>query len=717
MAESNVNIMLDTVRRNRISVIYAVENDYGARFITAAIMTDGKKKAVKKTAVVTINAERPDGQRKAFEGSVNEDGTVKVPVTQWMLEFEGEVVCSVSVVTSTSRLTTTHFYIQAQYSVWDGTSAPSADDPDKDVIVSIIAAENERVANENARISAENTRRTAETARIDAENTRIAKESVRVSNEAERVSAESVRKTEFATWQGEIGKISAFDKRIENLETAVTPGLVTPMVDDSMVYQKNVPTGALPNAMISEIGGMTRKCTNLFDVNAFRDDITQSVFYYGTFYLKPNTTYTASCNVPAELNDIIAVFLFNSTDQASGAINKIYKGRDVKITTNADGIVKLQYINNNLSYNIKNYEFMLNEGNTALPYDLYFTGLRDAKVTAVESVGVNLIPFPYASASHTVNGITFTINEDGTITANGTATAIAEMNVMYKPSENTLFKKGVTYTISDGTSNPSNLTYYIYVNGIYADGTEVSLMGTYYSSAKTFTSTDDLIKGVIIRLVIANGMQVSNLVFKPMLNEGDTVLPYTPYFKNTFPIPEAVQALDGYGQGISKEYHNKIVLDPASGMRKFVRKIGCVDMGTLNWAKSGTNNIYFVRLSDAVYYGSSIVGNALCAKYTTESSTRNDKSLLFGSPFIGDGTSSVVVHDDDYIDAATFKEAMIGVMLVYELETPTETDLSDYFGDDNYIGVEAGGTVTMVNEYEYDVPSVIEYTVKGVDAT
>lgn len=593
MAESNVNIMLDTVRRNRISVIYAVENDYGARFITAAIMTDGKKKAVKKTAVVTINAERPDGQRKAFEGSVNEDGTVKVPVTQWMLEFEGEVVCSVSIVTSTSRLTTTHFYIQAQYSVWDGTSAPSADDPDKDVIVSIVAAENERVANENARISAENTRRTAETARIDAENTRIANESVRVSNEAERVSAESVRKTEFATWQGEIGKISAFDKRIENLEVAVNPGLVSPMIDDAVAYVKDVPTGALPYASVSEVGGMT--------------------------------------------------------------------------------------------YNVNGV-------------------LRDAKVTAVESVGANLF------GGDTLADVLVT-------KCNGVKDKVNK-TVSYQPwnvSKVVLydkFKANTQYTFFLRGYNEENGVIFANLAVKYTDGTDDTL--NFYEGIVYYVSkAEKTIKS-----------------FKGNWNTGKSVLYYSrcgifegnvmrenfvPYFKNTFAIPEAVQALEGYGQGISKEYHNKIVLDPASGVKRFVKNVGEVDLGTLDWELQDSGRFLSKGLQKpSKLYNALNVGIGLCENYNIASwSEVNTLAIDKGIALSG---SSVYVSDTAYTDAETFKAAMQGVMLLYELATPVETDVSDYFGEDNLIGVEGGGTVTMVNEYEYDVPSVIEYTVKGVDA-
>lgn len=144
MTESNIRIQLDTVRKNNVRLIYAVQNDYGARYLTVEMMTDGKEESVSPLAVVSINAKRSDGRKNAFFGVVNADGTVTVPVTDWMLDVEGEVICSVAVVESGKRLTTTHFYMQAQESIWDGTSEPSADDPNRDVILEIIASEKER---------------------------------------------------------------------------------------------------------------------------------------------------------------------------------------------------------------------------------------------------------------------------------------------------------------------------------------------------------------------------------------------------------------------------------------------------------------------------------------------------------------------------------------------------------------------------------------------
>lgn len=578
MAESNIHIQLDTVRKNNVRLIYAVQNDYGARWITAEITTDGRKNDIGITAAVSINAKRPDGKKSAFSGVVNADGTVKVPVTSWMMETEGEVICSVSAVGEGYRLTTTQFYVQAQESIWDGTSGPSADDPNRDVILEIIASENVRIANETARISAENGRKSAETARADAESVRIANEGLRLDNEAERVSAEDVRKTEFSAWQTEIGKVSAFDKRIENLEEAAyTTQFVIPARDDSEAYERTVPEGALSYASVCEIGGMTIKCEdsslhglrdakvialesvgrNLFDTDLFQDNLTQGKFYYSTFALKPNTTYTASCNIPKALTDTIAVFFFRSDDVASGAVNKIYTGRDVTFTTSEDGIVKVQYINNDLLYDIKSYEYML--------------------------------------------------------------------------------------------------------------------------------------------------------------NEGDKALPYTPYFKRVFAIPEEVQSLDGYGQGIDQDDYNKIVFDTETGKMVFKKQ---TERLVLSGKEAWISNVYASLMDVSAYQlnlpcrKDALLITDHFAHGAAWADGLKDERYFAWAP---DGC--IVLKTDGMQTLEEFKAYLAEqyasgtpVTVQYALKNGQETDVSDYFGD-AFIGVEAGGTITAVNEHKIPVPCVIAYTI------
>lgn len=76
-----------------------------------------------------------------------------------------------------------------------------------------------------------------------------------------------------------------------------------------------------------------------------------------------------------------------------------------------------------------------------------------------------------------------------------------------------------------------------------------------------------------------------------------------------------------------------------------------------------------------------------------------------------------VGNDTSYTDATAFKQAMQGVMLYYELETPIVTDISDLIPDDflRNVEVEAGGSITFRSSndsYRIPVPNEEEYIVK-----
>lgn len=110
--------------------------------------------------------------------------------------------------------------------------------------------------------------------------------------------------------------------------------------------------------------------------------------------------------------------------------------------------------------------------------------------------------------------------------------------------------------------------------------------------------------------------------------------------------------------------------------------------------------------------------NVLCSKYRTVS---RSSSVFVDKTITIDGVNAVVsqiqVKDTAYTDATAFKQAMQGVIMYYELESPIVTDISDLIDDDflRNIEVEAGGSVTFKNSndsYRIPVPSEEEYIVK-----
>ena len=147
-------------------------------------------------------------------------------------------------------------------------------------------------------------------------------------------------------------------------------------------------------------------------------------------------------------------------------------------------------------------------------------------------------------------------------------------------------------------------------------------------------------------------------------------------------------------------------------------------MGTLNWKINTTsavgNHFYgYVKHLNFKYLGASgiTIYNALCSKYITVARSSNvfvDKTLTIDGITV---VSQVQVKDTTYTNATTFKQAMQGVMLYYELAEPIVTDISTMIDDDflRNLTVEAGGSITFKNgndSYRIPVPSEEEYVVK-----
>ena len=129
------------------------------------------------------------------------------------------------------------------------------------------------------------------------------------------------------------------------------------------------------------------------------------------------------------------------------------------------------------------------------------------EITTIETY--NFLP-KTTQPSQKINGIDFTVNENGTIIANGTATAKA---TFYLGNQTTL--KPDTYTLSSGLNGVSGVRFGVEINGVYYN--------TNTSRTEKFTSKASITS---IYFQIDSGITVENLTLYPAISKGNSYVPY-----------------------------------------------------------------------------------------------------------------------------------------------------------------------------------------------
>lgn len=149
----------------------------------------------------------------------------------------------------------------------------------------------------------------------------------------------------------------------------------------------------------------------------------------------------------------------------------------------------------------------INKGNVAKLYEAYGVSPSPEYPSEIRAVGDNINLLENTAKTQTVNGVTFTVNEDGTVIANGTATSLAQISLV----ANIKLPAG-TYTIKDGKA--------------YVESTEFNdwFDGLNNPSKLTF-NTEVLLKNVYIQ--VKQGETVNNKIFYPKLEKGTVATSYS----------------------------------------------------------------------------------------------------------------------------------------------------------------------------------------------
>lgn len=186
----------------------------------------------------------------------------------------------------------------------------------------------------------------------------------------------------------------------------------------------------------------------------------------------------------------------------------------------------------------------IEENTTATAYTPY---VADVSETTLNVLDKNILPYPYYDGkTRTANGVTATVNDDGSITLNGTPTATFTFHIYHNKTKQTLLKKGVTYTLSLFNNPASKNEVYIghntSSNGTTWDGgTGASTTGV---TSKTFTVAQDY-KGIQLYIVVSkNAGTLNNVVVYPQVEVGSKATEWESYKEPTIHTPNTDGTLE-----------------------------------------------------------------------------------------------------------------------------------------------------------------------------
>lgn len=190
--------------------------------------------------------------------------------------------------------------------------------------------------------------------------------------------------------------------------------------------------------------------------------------------------------------------------------------------------------------------------------------LRSAEVTALETVGVNILDISAALNSVLVE------NGDGTYTitrVNSGNRFSATLPFYLPPNSEIRTYCEIVKTNIEGFSGS------VPIQILDADGkTEIGAAGL-DNGGQSYSVKNG---SYFIRFYLNTLAPIGGYVTfrNPMIKYDSSSAPYAPYVKRTYPIPDGVQALEGWGLGVDEAHHNRLVWNVAEGVKQYRREVG-----------------------------------------------------------------------------------------------------------------------------------------------
>lgn len=250
-------------------------------------------------------------------------------------------------------------------------------------------------------------------------------------------------------------------------------------------------------------------------------------------------------------------------------------------------------------------------------------------------------------SNNVINGITYTKNSDGSVTANGTATNTSYITVNgASPLE---LKANTQYRLTGCSKNGSNSTYMLVTNILGAN--------THYDTGNGITFSLEEDSDVNVNIRITAGTTVSNLIFYPMLrlaNNGDDS--FEQYGES--PSPESPSEIENTTGNVKITSCNKNLFNIETAMQNYILNDAGIEI-----ASQGAFVSDYILVKKDVNYFSNTRG------YTNAGFYDLDKNFIKRDTVAQNATTT---FDDDYYIKLNGKMENISAFQFERNDTATE---------------------------------------------
>jgi len=589
------------------------------------------------------------------------------------------------------------------------TGRATAESDREDAETARAAAEQARAAAETARASAEGSRASAEQARTSAESARASAEAGRAQAESARVSAEQARATaESARASAEAARESAEATRQTNTAAAITRADAATSAANTATTNAQTATTAAQAAT-----GEAETATDAANAaaalaTAAAETITDAYF--------PNLTAGAAEGITGGGPTDTAAWTYRACPGTDGpaTIESIHGrtvvwnqlvGSDTASVTVPSGHKYVSYIETTVDDATTTVKTLATSDGTAIAT----TGGTDCVFDLTQMFGAGNEPSTVAEFEALYPASYYPYDAGSLLPVNMAGIETTGLNQFDPANVRTnIFINGATGKIAGGTDTQTAVVE-VFPNTDYCL--------TYTGGNRCIIAGVDSMAPAVgddARVIFNTGSRVSPKVFNTGNNR------YVVCFIATSAAPATdicVNISDPTRNGEYEPYWQFERTIPATDLRsagtvydeltsdEAIVRVGAVDLGTLTWALAVDPDIFVAAVSGMAINGTALgrLDGLTCAKYQVDTTTAISANMTDKTMKRNNG--NVYIRDSTYTDATALKQAMSGVMLHYELATPTVTPIDPPLN--LTYRAENGGTERIVHTDPTAAPTLV----------